>query len=57
MIGHIQPGMGLGTSASKEIAFGLGTPFVIEVIVEEELREVIWLTTFIKRTINLETPI
>lgn len=36
MIGHIQPGMGLGLPASKEIAFGLGTAFeaVIEVAAE-----------------------
>ena len=32
---NIQPGTGLGFAASKEIAFGLGTPFEIgEVIVE-----------------------
>lgn len=58
MIGYLQPGYGLGFVANKEIAFGLGTPFVIEEeVVEEELREVIWLTTYIKRTIDLETPI
>jgi hypothetical protein len=30
---NIQPGQGLGFSASKEIAFGLGTPFAVVVIV------------------------
>lgn len=27
MIGHLQPGMGLGLTGSKEIALGLGTPY------------------------------
>lgn len=30
---NIQPGMGLGFEASKEIALGLGTAFVVVVIV------------------------
>jgi len=31
----LQPGQGLGFSASKQIAFGLGTPFgIVEAIVE-----------------------
>jgi hypothetical protein len=36
---NIQPGQGLGFSASKEIAFGLGTPFaVVVIIIEEEIK-------------------
>ncbi len=36
---NIQPGQGLGFSASKEIAYGLGTPFaVIIIIIEEEAK-------------------
>lgn len=30
---NLQPGMGLGFEASKEIALGLGTPFAVIVIV------------------------
>ncbi|NIT58329.1 MAG: hypothetical protein GWN00_19510 [Aliifodinibius sp.] len=30
---NIQPGQGLGFSASKEIAYGLGTPFAVVVII------------------------
>ena len=39
---NIQPGQGLGFIASKEIAFGLGTPFAVAEIVERVLTKVLW---------------
>jgi hypothetical protein len=53
---NIQPGTGLGFTGSKEIAFGLGTPFITEVV-EVIRREVIRLVSTITRTLNLESDI
>ena len=48
---NIQPGTGLGFSASKEIALGLGTPWTL--IIEAIKKEVLRLTSYINRVMNL----
>jgi hypothetical protein len=53
---NIQPGTGLGFSASKEIALGLGTPFEIgEVIVEVFESAYSFLKAFIQKGFTRET--
>jgi phosphoglycerate-specific signal transduction histidine kinase len=54
---NIQPGTGLGFTASKEIALGLGTPFISEEIVELVRAEVIRLDSYLTRTLNLESEL
>ena len=48
---NIQPGQGLGFSASKEIAMGLGTAFII--VTEEEYAELISLDSYITLSIEV----
>lgn len=55
MIGYNQPGMGLGFSAGKQMAHGLGTAFVIVVGVVK--REVLRLMSYINRVINLSSEL
>ncbi len=50
---NIQPGTGLGFTGSKEIAFGLGTPFLGGVIIAEVLR----LTSGLTLQLSMESPI
>ena len=47
---NIQPGTGLGFTASKEIALGLGTGFIISEIIK---REVVRLVSHIHRALRL----
>ena len=53
---NIQPGQGLGFTGSKEIALGLGSPFITEVV-EVIRKEVIRLVSTITRILNLESDI
>ena len=48
---NIQPGTGLGFTASKQIALGLGMPWIL--IIEVVKREVVRLVSSIHRTIRL----
>lgn len=52
---NILPGQGLGFTASKEIAFGLG--YSIGVIVEKIYREFIRLKSHITKSITLTSKI
>lgn len=54
---NIQPGTGLGFTASKEIALGLGTPFITGEIVEVVRAEVIRLVSYLTRTLELESEL
>ena len=47
---NIQPGTGLGFTASKEIALGLGTSFFVTV-----KREVLRLLSYIRNVLNLRS--
>jgi hypothetical protein len=56
MIWHNQPGSGLGFTASKQIAHGLGTPFEIgEIIVEVFESAYSFIKAFIQKGFTRET--
>jgi hypothetical protein len=56
MIWHNQPGSGLGFTASKQIAHGLGTPFEIgEMIVEVFESAYSFIKAFIQKGFTRET--
>jgi len=54
MIYHIQPGTGLGFTASKQIALGLGTGF-IEAIIEIVESAYKFIKVFIQKSFMRET--
>jgi hypothetical protein len=53
---NLLPGQGLGFTASKEIAFGLGTPFVT-IVIEVIKAEVLRLLSYIGKTLNLTSKV